>query len=115
VFITAKVFSEEASQHFLPKRPWDHTIELKPETPDVIDCKIYPLAQEEEGAFKTKYSLFKLLVMFFGLTNSPSTFQTMMNHIFHDLHIKHLQSSTQIIVYMDDILIATSSRLSNHE
>ena len=46
----AKVFSKEASQHFLPKRLWDHMIELKPETPDVIDCKIYPLTQQEDKA-----------------------------------------------------------------
>jgi len=45
----AKVFSEEASQHFPPKRPWDHAIKLKPETPDVIDCKIYPLMQENKA------------------------------------------------------------------
>ncbi len=30
----AKVFSEEATQCFPPKRPWDHAIELKPDTPD---------------------------------------------------------------------------------
>src|SRR6266404_1678074 len=53
--------------------------------------------------------------MFFGLTNSPSMFQTMMNHIFHDLHVKHLQTGTRIIVYMDDILIATSLTLLAHE
>jgi|SRR6266702_2470622 len=28
-----KVFSEEASQQFPPKRPWDHTINLLPDTP----------------------------------------------------------------------------------
>ena len=39
----------------------------------------------------------------------------MMNHIFRDLHVKHLQSGTRIIVYMDDILIATSSTLTAHE
>jgi len=49
----AKVFSEEASQRFPPKRPWDHPIELKPETPDVIDCKIYPLMQAEDQALVT--------------------------------------------------------------
>ncbi len=62
-----------------------------------------------------KYGLFELLVMFFSLMNSPSTFQTMMNHIFCNLHVKHLQTGTHIIVYMDDILIATSSTLSDHE
>jgi len=46
----AKVFSEEALQCFPPKRPWDHAIELKPETPDVINCKIYPLMQAEDQA-----------------------------------------------------------------
>jgi len=45
-----RVFSEEAAQRFPPKRPCDHVIELKPETPDVIDCKIYPLTQEEDKA-----------------------------------------------------------------
>jgi len=70
---------------------------------------------KEKGAFKTKYGLFEPLVMFFGLTNSPSTFQTMMNHIFCDLYVKHLQLGTRIIVYMDDILIATSSTLTAHE
>jgi len=70
---------------------------------------------EEKGTFKTKYGLFEPLVMFFGLTNSPSTFQTMMNHIFRDLHIHHLQSGTRIIVYMDNILIATSSTLTDHK
>ncbi len=49
----AKVFNEEVSQRFPPKRPWDHTIELKLETPDVIDCKIYPLTQEEDKALVT--------------------------------------------------------------
>ncbi len=39
----------------------------------------------------------------------------MMNHIFRDLHVKHLQLGTRIIVYMDDILIATSSTLTAHE
>ena len=70
---------------------------------------------EEKGVFKMKYGLFEPLVMFFGLTNSPSMFQTMMNHIFRDLHVKHLQSGTRIIVYMDNILITTSSTLSAHK
>jgi len=44
------VFSEEAAQHFPPKRPWDHAIDLKPDTPNIIDCKVYPLTQEEDKA-----------------------------------------------------------------
>jgi len=40
--------------------------------------------------------------MFFGLMNSPATFQAMMNELFKDL----IASGT-VFVYMDDILIAT--------
>src|SRR5204862_54713 len=38
---------------------------------------------EYKAAFRMNRGLFELLVMFFGLTNSPATFQTMMNDIFH--------------------------------
>ena len=37
---------------------------------------------EWKAAFCTNCGLFKPQVMFFGLTNSPTTFQTMMNNIF---------------------------------
>ena len=40
--------------------------------------------------------------MFFGLTNSPATFQTMMNDIFADMI-----SEGVVVVYLDDILIFT--------
>jgi hypothetical protein len=39
-------------------------------------------------------------VMFFGLTNSPATFQSMMNNIFADLI-----TEGRAIVYLDNILI----------
>ena len=48
--------------------------------------------------------LFECLVMFFGLTNSPATFQTMMDTLFDDL-----VATGNIIIYMDDILIVTDS------
>ena len=35
-----------------------------------------------KAAFITNKGLFEPTVMFFGLTNSPATFQTMMNTIF---------------------------------
>jgi len=38
--------------------------------------------------------------MFFGMTNSPVTFQTMMNDIFQDLIAKGI-----VVVYLDNILI----------
>src|SRR5713101_8973234 len=41
--------------------------------------------------------------MFFGLTNSPATFQMMMN-VFKDLI-----DTGKVFIYMDDILITTST------
>jgi hypothetical protein len=46
--------------------------------------------------------------MYFGLTNSPATFQTMMNEIFQDLITEGVVS-----IYLDDILIFTDS-LEDH-
>jgi hypothetical protein len=48
--------------------------------------------------------------MFFGLTNSPATFQTMMDEIFKDE-----VATGNVIIYMDDILIATARSLDNHK
>ncbi len=198
-----KVFSEEASHRFPPKRTWDHAIDLIPEAPKTLDCKVYPLAitegnalteflnkqlqkgyirpskspyaspfffikkkdgklwpvqdyrklnaltvknryplplipeiidkvcdarlftkldirwgynnvrikegDEAKAAFKTNQGLYEPRVMFFGLTNSPSTFQTMMDTIFHDLIL-----TNKVIVYMDDILIAMTNDLTHH-
>jgi hypothetical protein len=42
--------------------------------------------------------------MYFGLTNSPATFQTIMNEIFQDLITKGIVS-----MYLDNILIFTDS------
>ena len=48
----AKVFDEEAS-HRLPKhQPWDHTIDLKPNAPSSLNCKIYPLTVKEKEALR---------------------------------------------------------------
>src|ERR1700748_1340870 len=44
----AKVFSESASERFPDKRPWDHAIDLKPDAPASIDCKVYPLSPKEK-------------------------------------------------------------------
>src|ERR1700730_10942573 len=42
-----KVFSEEESHRFPPKRSEDMTIRLKPDAPSSIDCKVYPLSGED--------------------------------------------------------------------
>jgi len=69
---------------------------------------------KKKAAFKTRYGLFEPTVMYFGLTNSPATFQTMMNYIYHDVILKHEPLGTTIRVYMDDIGIATHTNLNDH-
>ncbi len=204
----AKLFSEEESKRYPPKRAWDHAIEFKKDAPEVVDCKVYPMnwiedeavqkflndklekgyireskspyassfffvkkkdskmqpvqdyrkinalmirnqyplpliadlirdlsnahiytkldvqwgynnvrihkGDEKNAAFKTRYGLFEPTVMYFGLTNSPATFQTMMNYIYHDIILKHKPLRTTIRIYMDDIGIATRTNLNDH-
>jgi len=55
-----------------------------------------------KAAFWTHQGLFKPLVMFFGMTNSPAIFQDMMNDIFQNLITEDI-----MVVYLDDILIFT--------
>jgi len=40
---------------------------------------------EWKAAFTTHIGAYKPIVMYFGLTNSPANFQTMMNNLFRDL------------------------------
>ncbi len=204
----AKVFSEQESKRFPPKRAWDHAIEFKKDAPDAVDCKVYPMnriedeavqkflhdelekgyireskspyassfffvrkkdgklrpvqdyrkinaltirnqyplpliadlirdlsnahiytkldvcwgynnvrireGDERKATFKTRYGLFEPTVMYFGLTNSPATFQTMMNYIYRDVILKHEPLGTTIRIYMDDIGIATRTNISDH-
>jgi len=57
---------------------------------------------QHKAAFVTNQGLFEPTVMFFGLTNSLATFQTIMDTIFH----KQIARET-LTVYMDDIAIYT--------
>ena len=203
-----RLFSEEASQRFPPSRPWDHAIELKPDTPDAIPCKVYPMTpledkaleefiweqyakgyirpskspyvspfffikkrdgklrpvqdyrrinsytiknqyplpliadltnsfagahiftkldirwgynnvqikegDEHKAVFKTKYGLWEPTVMFFGLCNSPSTFQAMMDWIFRPIIDKWEPLGTKVGKYMDDVAVATKTNLKDH-
>jgi len=47
--------------------------------------------------------------MFFGMTNSPATFQTIINDVFRTIIVKGI-----IVVYLDDILIFTKTE-EEHE
>jgi hypothetical protein len=204
----AQVYNDEASQWFPPPREWDHTINLKPDAPDTLTCKIYLMTRGEDealekfleemlvngyiwpskspytspsffvkkkdsklrpvqdyrklnsymvqnqyplpliaqlisdlsgawifskldvrwgynnilikegdqwkAAFKTKYRFYEPLVMFFGLCNSPNTFQEMMNVIYKTVIAFWEARGTIIWIYMDNIAIATSGTREDH-
>jgi hypothetical protein len=61
-----------------------------------------------------KFGHWEPLVMFFSLTNSPSTFQEMMNVINKDIITRHAARGTIIRIYMDNITIATMGTLEDH-
>ncbi|SJL17380.1 uncharacterized protein ARMOST_20930 [Armillaria ostoyae] len=192
------LFSKENFDELPERRPWDHAIELIPNVKSMLDCKVYPLNQdeqeqldkfldenlssghikpskspfaspfffvkkkdgslrpvqdyrklnemtiknryplplisdlidklqgakyftkldvrwgynnvrikegdEEKAAFRTNRGLFEPTVMFFRLTNSPATFQWMMNDIFKDLI-----ANGKVTIYLDNILIFTKN------
>ncbi len=66
---------------------------------------------EWKAAFKTPKGLFEPQVMFFRLTNSPTTFQRTMNRMFREMK---MQYPMELFIYMDDILIATDDNLTCH-
>jgi len=55
-----------------------------------------------EGVFTTYVSSFELTMMFFGMTNSPATFQAMMNEILRDLINKG-----KVAAFIDNVLVGT--------
>jgi len=63
-----------------------------------------------KAAFKTNKGLFEPMVMFFGLCNSPSTFQNMMNDIF-----KEEINEAWLLISMDNILIFTNDHSKMEE
>ncbi len=65
---------------------------------------------KEKAAFRTNRGLFEPTVMFFGLTNSPATFQWMMNDIFRDLI-----GEGKVTIYLDDILIFTKDQAEHRQ
>ena len=59
---------------------------------------------EWKAAFMTPEGSFEPTVMFFGLTNSPATFQAMMNKLLRDLI-----NTGKVAVFIDDVIIETES------
>ena len=58
----------------------------------------------QKRAFTIYVESFKSTVMFFGITNSPATFQVMMNKILRDLINKG-----KVIAFVDDVLVRTET------
>ena len=57
---------------------------------------------EWKAAFTIPEGSFKPTVMFFGLTNSPATFQAMMNELLRDLI-----NTGKVAVFIDDVIVGT--------
>jgi len=57
---------------------------------------------EWKGAFTMHIGSFKPTVMFFGMTNLPTTFQAMMNKILRDLINKE-----KVAAFVNDVLVGT--------
>jgi hypothetical protein len=43
-----RIFSEQQARQLPPRRQWDHYIKLKPDAPNVINSKVYPLSKDEQ-------------------------------------------------------------------
>ena len=53
---------------------------------------------------------FEPMVMFFGLTNSPATFQAMMNDFLKDLVVEE-----KVAVFIDDMMVAMETEEGHDE
>jgi Reverse transcriptase (RNA-dependent DNA polymerase) len=108
-------------QDYQPVNQWiicnTYPLPLIPELIDPLSrCSLYTIfdicwgynnvrireGDEWKAAFITNEGLFEPTVMFFEPTNSPATFQTMMNSILADNIVKKW-----LTVYMDDMAIHT--------
>jgi len=59
---------------------------------------------EWKVAFTTHVGSFEPVVMFFRMTNSPATFQAMINEILRDMI-----NEGKVVAFMDDVLVGTET------
>ena len=60
--------------------------------------------------FITHIRAYKPTVIYFGLTNSSATFQTIMNNLFQDLI-----NQEDTAIFINDILVATDTKEGHNE
>ena len=65
---------------------------------------------EWKAAFTTHVGLFEPVVMFFGMTNSPATFQVIMNEILRDMI-----NEGKVVAFVDNILVGTETEEGHNE
>ena len=65
---------------------------------------------EWKAAFTTPERSFEPMVMFFGLTNSPATFQAMMNELLRDLI-----NTGKVAVFINDVIVGTETEEGHDE
>ena len=75
----------------------------------------YNNVQIKEGdewkvAFTTPEGLFEPTVMFFGLTNSPATFQVMINEL-----LRNLINTGKVAAFIDDVIVGTEDEEGHDE
>jgi len=65
---------------------------------------------EWKGAFTIHVRFFEPTVMFFGMTNSPATFQAMINKILRDMI-----NEEKVAAFVDDVLVGTETEEGHDE
>jgi len=65
---------------------------------------------EWKAVFTTPEEAFKPTVMFFGLTNSPATFQAMINELLRDLI-----NTEKVVVFIDNVMVGTEDEEGHNE
>ena len=65
---------------------------------------------EWKAAFTTLEGSFEPMVMFFGLTNSPATFQAMINELLRDLI-----NTDKVAAFIDNVIVGTETEEGHNE
>jgi len=65
---------------------------------------------EWKAAFSMLEGSFEPMVMFFGLTDSPATFQAMMNDLLRDLVVEE-----KVAVFIDNVMVAMETEEGHDE